>query len=475
MSAIKAALTTGLFIFGILEFLHGFSQAFVFAGGIVALLTFLFLFSAVTIFTRIVSLILCTAGLLALFSTIKSNWHQLFSFVEGFGEMAPLVSLAVAVTFLGLPLRIGEYAELFQRLYKKSRSLYRPYLVSLLISYFLSFMAILGSIAPSFHLVEQNLRKIGVKPEPRFVSTSIMRAYVLAIFISPVAATNGIARNYSGLSWTELLGPASLLSLAGLAVVLILETPKIKSNPQEKLKFAQFETGCLSGYNDKVAVSRSLNDKLIKKLFSFILLFICILGSIILLGDVLSFSALNSISLGCLLALLVWGVLTGYLKTIVDYIINFLQRDIVNLSEQVILFIAAGFFTYSLEESGWLTWIGYFLEGAADEFGAAAVLSLVPVVIVMLAVAGLHPLASGIVIARAFTASQYYFEPLGIAVSLMGGMSMAFIISPFSALILMVSAWTKQSPYKLSLNWNFVFVLIFLSIVAVYLSFMPGL
>jgi hypothetical protein len=458
LTRFRAVLCTLVVLAGLLEFMQGRSQALIYSGGVVALVTLLAVLPVTTRYTRVIALILCLSGLAAaIFSENLEPWKL----VGGVREMTPLMALLAAVMLLGIALELGRFADLFDRFYINTTRLYQSYIFSLLISYVLSFLSLLGAVAPSYYLVNENLKKLGLERGNRFETTSIARGYAMAIIVSPAAATVGIALKYSGLSWLKMVEPIFLLSITGLLAAFFVE-PSWRSkkavqpllNPGHKVETSWQDT----------------NGVFLKRLLSFFLLFAGVIGTISFLGNVLHFSSLNSISAGCLLVTFAWGALSGNLRPVLSRALSFFENDIMNLSDQIVLFIAAGFFTFSMEHSGRLEWLGYFVEEASGRIGTVALLSLVPLLIMLLAMIGLHPFASGIIIAKALSLSPLYFNPLGLAAALMSGMSMSFVVSPFSGLILILASFTGKSPYRVGIRWNISFVITFLLLTSVFIA-----
>jgi hypothetical protein len=141
-----------------------------------------------------------------------------------------------------------------------------------------------------------------------------------------------------------------------------------------------------------------------------------------------------------------------------------------SLSDQIVLLTAAGFFTFTMEHSGSMEWLGYFIEETSGRIGTAALLSLLPLIIILLAMIGLHPFASAIIIARALLLSPLYFNPLALAASLMGGMSMAYVVAPFSGMILVLASLTGKSPYEVGVKWNYFFAIVFLLLNSIFIT-----
>lgn len=462
-AGLRAWLCTIVVIIGLVEFLHGRSQLLVYAGGAAALITFLVILPVTATYTRVIVSILCLTGLAALYYSGNLSPGLL---IVGFIEMTPLVALMAAVSLLGIPLELGRYADLFHGFYARTKHLYQTYLVSLIISYVLSLFSLLGSVAPSYYLVNQNLNRLGLERNSRFEATCIIRGYAMAVIISPVAANVGIAMQYSGLSWFEMVGPVFILSLLGLMAAFFVE-PSWRSISSIR-SFDLHEAACSESTEHKDGPCIAGSN--VKRYVSFVLLFSGVVGSIFFLGNVLHFSALNSISAGCFLAILAWGVFSGQFRALSIRIASFFRGDITRLTDQIILFIAAGFFTHAMEHSGWLLLLGNIVEGASASLGTGVVLALVPVIILSLAAVGLHPFASAIIIGKTISVSALYFNPLGLALALVSGISMSFMIAPFSVLVLMLSSFTGNSPYKVGFRWNIGFVSVFWGLTTVLLT-----
>jgi hypothetical protein len=458
----RSFLCSVVVLIGLVEFLHGRFYSLVYFGGAVALLTFLATLPFTAIYTRFIALLLCLTGMTALFS---SGMFSPGVFIEGFKEMTPLIALIAVISLLGIPLRLGEYADLFQCFYSRARHLYQTYIVSLIISYSLALLATIGSLTPSYYLINENLNKIGLERNSRFDTTSVVRGFAMAMLVSPAATIVGISLQYSGLSYLELVGPAFILSLTGLAAAFLFE-PSWRS----KESIRSFS---LSGAGDNIYSHRNrqpLAGPPAGRYAPFVIIFFVIISSIFFLGNVLHFSQMNSISIACLLAILAWGIYCRRLPEVLNRSANFFKQDILGLSEQIILFLSAGFFTHSMESSGWLTLVGDFIAGVSGKIGMVAILCLVPLVILALAFIGLHPLASSIIIGKTLFVSTLNLNPLGLAAALLSGGAMSYMVSPFAATILLVSTISGNTPYRVGARWNLGFVAIFWGITALFIG-----
>lgn len=123
-----------------------------------------------------------------------------------------------------------------------------------------------------------------------------------------------------------------------------------------------------------------------------------------------------------------------------------------------------------MEHSGKMEWLGHFIMEASGWIGTVGLLSLLPLIISLLALVGLHPFASSIIFAKALLLSPLHFSPLALAASLMSGMSMAYVVAPFSGMVLVLVSLTGKTPYEVGVKWNFSFVLTFLILTSVFIA-----
>lgn len=440
---------------GLLEYFYGRSLLLDFSGGIVVLSVFVTIFPLLSLYTRVIVAILGGSSLLAIL--FAKTTVPIIEVIGGFIEMAPLVALLAAANLVGIPLELGRYAELFQRFYAKAQKPFQPYIISLLISYVLTLFSLAGAVVPSYYLIQKNLRKLGLEQNNRLETSIIVRGYAMALIVSPVAATVGITVKYSGLTWWQMVGPVFLLSLAGLVAAFILET----SRPDGKKRLTPHPA----------SKEQDLPNISAHRLYSFLVLFLGVIGGTLYLGNVCHVPSLSSIALGCLLAILIWGLFSRQLSPLLKRSLSFFSHDIIKTADQTALFIAAGFFTYALEAGGVLKIIGSLVEALTDRVDIVVILAAVPLLILLLAVAGLHPFASGIIIAKTLLATPLEFSALGLAIALMGGMSLSFALSPYSILILLLSSLTGKSPYKLGMRWNSSFAAVFWGMTTIFIFF----
>ena len=152
---------TAVVIIGLLEFLFEKSFALVFTGGAIVLFAFVFLFPLISFYSKAIAFALCGSSLLAFF--LFQTPVPPAELIGGFTEMAPSGGDGSG-KYSGTPLELGRNAELT---FMPGQGPSQPYVISLLISYVLTLLSLAGAVAPSYYLVKENLRKLGLEKNSR--------------------------------------------------------------------------------------------------------------------------------------------------------------------------------------------------------------------------------------------------------------------------------------------------------------------
>ena len=86
----------------------------------------------------------------------------------------------------------------------------------------------------------------------------------------------------------------------------------------------------------------------------------------------------------------------------------------------------------------------------------------VPLVFIILAVCGIHPLILIVVIGKILMALTLPLPTLSIALLLMLSCAVSYIVSPFAGMVMTASKFLPVSPFEVAIKWNVLFCVIFL-------------
>ncbi|MGB9887803.1 MAG: hypothetical protein ACPLPT_10795 [Moorellales bacterium] len=406
--------------------------------GFVALLALLAAFPGSTRQTRLVTFALLGAGFL-----IGGRSITPVVLVNGLGEMLPVVSLLACASTMNIPLRLGGYGSIMEDLLLRGRHNHSRRLAASLVAYILAALASLGSVPIAYYVLSRATNGPDRVGHDYFVSSAITRGFAMAVLWSPVAANVGIALKYTHLSWARFAPRALLFSLIGLVVGALLARPSYR--PPEKTvaagpTIAPARVGGLGGL---------------------------LAGTVLLIAvfeKYLGAGALGSISLACVAAGVAWGALTGNLGTVSNELTLYFSKSIRNLGDQILLLVGAGFFATILGGIGVANSLAQLVANLGQTYGPGTALLLLPAAIIVLAILGVHPFASTVILAKSLHPDLVGLPPINIALALATGAALAFTVSPFTAVTLFVAAQTGRPSLEIGLKWNGPFVLALLAV-----------
>jgi C4-dicarboxylate transporter len=169
---------------------------------------------------------------------------------------------------------------------------------------------------------------------------------------------------------------------------------------------------------------------------------------------------LTVVSLAALLFPLLWmGILRRLRILGREFKTTYLQESLPNLTSEVTLFVAAGFFATTIDYTG----LGKHIPQALAALVGGNVLLLTVAIIVtaiVLAVAGIHPIVTVAVFGGTVKASAFGVSPTYLAMVLAICWAIGLSVSPASATIITMSGLANQSPLRVGTRWNGVYALV---------------
>ncbi|MFC1665914.1 hypothetical protein ACFL17_09890 [Pseudomonadota bacterium] len=129
-----------------------------------------------------------------------------------------------------------------------------------------------------------------------------------------------------------------------------------------------------------------------------------------------------------------------------------------NLRSEVWIFVCANVFGGGV--AGFVTpeTVSLLLENFAVTADVA--LLVLPIVVVLLGVVGLHPMIPIIVIAELFSPEALGLRPWVMGLMLLSAWTLSVNVSPFSGVVLYMSRTTGESNYTIAWRWNLPFVMV---------------
>lgn len=181
-------------------------------------------------------------------------------------------------------------------------------------------------------------------------------------------------------------------------------------------------------------------------------------------------SSMDSVTLAGLLIVVIWTGLLGvkrdnslpaFKPVLKKSMRAYWHHGITSGASLAPFFVGIGTFTYGFQHSTVSTQIVATLTPLFAQLGWWLVL-LIPIIVVLVSLIGIHPLASVALIGKVIMAMHISLSPLLIALSLNIGSVAAYMLSPFAGIVMIVATLLNVSPGTVSIRWNWQFCSLFL-------------
>lgn len=269
----------------------------------------------------------------------------------------------------------------------------------------------------------------------RLVTTAIMRGYITTAVWTPASPAVALALFVTG------SGPAAYLPWAvpfGLACVGL------------HLLFVPFTP--IPARSDATAdlAMPAAPPRLALEFAGLLALFLVLT---IAGAEILDLSLLIVVPLVGLLLTLGVATLSGKLAPTWAWLVDYGTHRIAPKSNEIGLFLAAGVFLAGLRDSDLAATIGQFLTALAGGQEVLLLLAL-PVIILLLGLAGLPPNVGLVIAAGAIGPAALTFPPQIVALGLAAGVALTLILAPYTIPLFLMAGLTGRSTRAIGFGWN---------------------
>lgn len=374
-------------------------------------------------------------GIIMMISGLIIEWKKgtgLSGISEGIFLILPLICLLTLAPLLSIPLRVGGYFEsiavLLRNLLHHPKKLYAGITGTL---FLLAPILNLGSV----RIINEFLEEIKL---PSVMSAkSYLVGFASAILWSPYFASVSLVLHYLNISFKEYILYGIGLSLLSLVVGNILFAIWEKRHP-------------LSADLTPISpIEKGNRIQLIK-----LIIFVVILMSSCLLIE--SYTHWSMIVIVCLVSIIVpflFGLLTRNWKRLVPPLVDFRDRSVPMMNNEIMLFMSAGMLAFAMKGTNAANGVSDFLSHLAQQ---SFILFALAVMLIVLCITyiGIHQIAAVGALAMQLNAGDLLISNVGLALLLLLTWSISTALSPFSGLNLMVSRFTGISGIQTGLRAN---------------------
>ncbi|SEA34868.1 hypothetical protein SAMN05421743_10486 [Thalassobacillus cyri] len=195
-----------------------------------------------------------------------------------------------------------------------------------------------------------------------------------------------------------------------------------------------------------------------KKLWSLIGIITLLMGSIFLLEYITKWPMMLLVSAVSVGYPLLWSLVTRQWKSVEKHFIEFKDRSLPRMNNEVVLFISAGLFGKALQGTIIAAFIRKFLNHIASMSFLLFILAVMGI-IVSLCFIGIHQIVVVTALVTQMDASFIGTTPEVLALLIMISWSMAAVLSPVNPLNLLVSGSVKHSGMDVGFKWNGIYLL----------------
>jgi hypothetical protein len=376
--------------------------------------------------------------------------QPLLNIMRGTGSMINFIGVLIVMQLFSIPLSLGSYKNDLEALvFKYLRKEKHLYLFTTICSQFFGTFLSLGAIPIIESLLGQSIRN-NVNNYARFLSTATSRGYALMVGWAPGSATVLLMISITNLEWSQVFMPGFLLSIVGVITSIILERKLCLGRDEIDLANEEIKYKTV---NSKVQERAGW-----KSMYDIFLVVISMMSIIVFLEKIKLFSTYYCIMLAGIIIFCLW--MLKFLKSpnLENSFKIYWQDGLAKTVDLTVLFIGIGILTEAIKNSNLQHLLSNMLP--IDQLGYLSIL-IVPIIIILLSLTGLHPLVSVMVVGNVLLALSVAPVTIIVATLLLGAV-VSYCVSPFAGIVVTSAKFVHCQPRDLAWKWNGLFGLIML-------------
>ena len=368
--------------------------------------------------------------------------QPLSTWMAGVNYMLNITAILVIMQLFVIPIRLGDYAGslkyIISKVVKSERS---AYLFTMIIIHLFSSFLLFGTIPVMLSLLGEPLKKI-VKDYNRFMSTALTRSYAMVVMWAPGAVNILLVMNATGAKWIDIFFLGTTLAILGLVLSYLFELPHLRKEIIESAEVGSFDNNTLK--------------KAFRKVYSILFVIVALIFLILLFDWLKIGNNTSRVMLASLLISICWlgtFIKHPHLKSEVK---EYYTVSLIKTVDLAVLYIALGVFAKAIETSGLLAYFYPYIAVVIQNSG----IFMIPIIactLFLCSLIGLHPFVLLMILGKLLVALSLPFSPAILAVSLIFGSTLSYMISPFAGIVLTTSKFLNIPINQVGLKWNFWF------------------
>lgn len=374
-----------------------------------------------------------------------SNQATLQMWLIAIAKNAGLVALLLTVPLIRLPFFYDNYIDELKHFSQKyMKNVWTFCLLIFIISHILGVTIMIGAIPLVYTIFIDNARMYNAE---KLFLAAMLQGYMTAGFWSPSWSSVPIISSNLPVTWLNIIPYSIFFALISMSLSLFLIFIKIRKNP--------------SHY--KIL----LTDEIIKinwhHILTMLFLSISLITAIIVISYITSWNVLIIIPIIAFAFPIITAFIQNKKEKCIEGLKNYYHTSLFRSKNEIVLFASAGFLGKSLELAGIDRYITKFLPSQLSQY-PFIIIAFLLLVMVIIALGGIHPVVTGSALISAISPATIGLSPMVFSLTMLFGWALSIMISPFSAVSLMVSGFTGKPSWDISLKINgpYGFILLFL-------------
>ncbi|MDX9870920.1 MAG: hypothetical protein RBT41_00695 [Clostridia bacterium] len=400
-----------------LAVLNGFILAFVLLQG----------FLGMPKVTKTVSLGLLVIGAMILFA-IKASW---LDWLAAIANNAGLVTLFLVVPILGMPFFYNDYEQELKNVARQNIGNILTFsLLIFLVAHLLGGIISVGAVALVYEIFIGSAREIKAE---KLMRIAMIHGYVTTGFWSPTWASMAAVVSTQGVSWFTIIPYGFGLVLACLLLSFVYQRIKLARHPEWVFKPSRQE---------EIHINWS-------HILSLVLLIVSLLLAILLFDLFTNWQLLIIVSIVALLFPVGCALVMNKGPELKSGLAHYYRQNILKSKNEVVLFTVAGFLGKALELSGAGEYIVRFIPESLSRHPFLLIV-FICILMVLFSLGGIHPVVTGSALLGALQPALLNLSTLEFSLAILLGWTAAILLSPFSAMNLILSGLTGEASWNIS-------------------------
>lgn len=394
--------------------------------------------------------------LLGLLIAVLSHFPFLMT-CNAINSMDNLIVLLIVMQLFTMPITIGHYQDSIIALVNGKLPTNRGFFgFIMLITFLLSSILSMGTVPIIYSVLGPTIKQRLGENYQQFSSVAISRSFTLGTLWAPGAATIFLISTITRVPLQRLFAPSFILGLLGLGLVWLMEG------------HASYMQGRVTTQHDQTNVNHSL-----ARVLQIVLAVVALLTIAFTLIHFKIGEAMIDVAMAGLIVVWGWVMIlqradTSHRQT--KQAANaFLQNGLLRGGGLAPFFVAIGLFSNAFEHSPISRMIGQAVSPFIIHLSWGALI-LIPLLVVLLSLIGIHPLASVTLLGQVMMGIHLPFTTLVLALGLNIGSVLSYTMSPFAGIVVVIANILGVNSATVALRWNGRYCMILLVLSLVFIA-----